>query len=176
MPMHVDGELLAEGQLHDGLTLPASEEGRSAAQHTSDEGEQRLKHSLILAAAGVEWEPETRAAVALFSTDEDGKSWETRAKSIRTNIGNAHPITLPIRPHGILEVSKFVRSENLVCVVEQGRELAMNAGLRRPAPELPNAAGSQPRDRTRGHVGRSAGGGGNRTRRGWTFRRGLTGI
>lgn len=74
----------------------------------------------------------------------------------------------PTRNTGSFE---FCSLRKPVCVV-----LAINAALRRAAPERPHAAGSQPRDRTRGHVGRSAGGGGNRTRRGWAFLRGLTGF
>lgn len=75
--MHVDGELLAERQLDDGLALAASEEGDGAAKHANDDGEQRPKHRRILAPAGVEREPESRAAVALSSTDEEAGSWET---------------------------------------------------------------------------------------------------
>jgi hypothetical protein len=73
MPVDVDGELLAEGQLHDGLVLAAPEEGEGAAQHAGDEGDQRPKHRLILAAAGVEWESESRVEASLSSTDQGNR-------------------------------------------------------------------------------------------------------
>jgi len=74
MPVDVDGELLAEGQLHDGLALAAPGEGEGAAQHRGDEGEQRPKHRRILAAAGVEWQSESRVEAVLSSTDHDNRS------------------------------------------------------------------------------------------------------
>jgi hypothetical protein len=73
MPVDVDGELLAEGQLHDGLVLAAPEEGEGAAQHAGDEGEQRPKHRLILAAAGANWESESRVEAGLSSTDQGNR-------------------------------------------------------------------------------------------------------
>ena len=93
MPMDVDGKLLAERQLHDGLALATPKESEGAAQHASDEGEQRPKHRRILVASGVGWAPESRAAVALSSTNEDAGFEETRAESMRTNIGSAQPIS-----------------------------------------------------------------------------------
>jgi hypothetical protein len=67
----VDGELLAEGQLHDGLVLAAPEQGESAPQHGKGKIEQCPDHRLILVPAAVEWEPESRAVVGLSSMDEE---------------------------------------------------------------------------------------------------------
>jgi hypothetical protein len=75
--MGVDRELLTEGQLDDGLALAAPDEGQGAAQYGSDEAEQRPKHRPILIAAGAEWEPESRAAVGLSSTDSEIEAGET---------------------------------------------------------------------------------------------------
>jgi hypothetical protein len=92
MPMDVDGKLLAEGQLHEGLVLPAPKEREGAAQHDGDERGQRVEHGRIVRAAGFEREPESRAVAGLSSTDEgESGSAKTRAKSVRTNNGNRHP-------------------------------------------------------------------------------------
>jgi hypothetical protein len=58
----------------------------------------------------VEWEPETRAAVALFSTDEDGGSWEIGAKSIRTNIGNAQDPAMYNVNQGLIALAGALRN------------------------------------------------------------------
>jgi hypothetical protein len=71
--MDVDGELLTERQLHDGLALAAPEEGQGAAQEGSDETEQRPDHCPILDPTRKEMEPELRPAGSLPFTDvEDG--------------------------------------------------------------------------------------------------------
>ena len=54
MLVGVDDELLAEGQLHDGLVLSAPKEREDAAQHDSDEREQHAEHARIVRAAGFE--------------------------------------------------------------------------------------------------------------------------
>jgi hypothetical protein len=71
MLMDVDGELLAEGQLHDGLVLVAPKEREGAAQDNSDERDQRVEHDRIVRVAGFEWEPESRAVAGLSSMDEE---------------------------------------------------------------------------------------------------------
>lgn len=65
--MDVDGELLTEGQLHDGPVLSAPKEREGAAQHDSNERGQRVEHGRIVRAAGFEWEPESRAVADVFS-------------------------------------------------------------------------------------------------------------
>jgi hypothetical protein len=78
MAMNVDGELLAKRELDDGLILSASEKRDPAAYDRNNEGEQRPEHHPILLAAGVEWEPESRAMVDLSSTDAE--DWHARKR------------------------------------------------------------------------------------------------
>ena len=71
MPVGVDGELLAEGQLHDGLLLAAPNEREGTAQHDSDEREKRAEHAWIVRVGGFELEPESQGVAGLSSTDEE---------------------------------------------------------------------------------------------------------
>ncbi len=86
MPVDVDGELLAERKLHDGLVLAAPKEREGAAQHDSDEPEQRVEHGRIVRGAGFEWEPESRAVAGLSSTDEETRQLGKRQQNQRGRI------------------------------------------------------------------------------------------
>ncbi len=99
MPVDVDGELLAEGQLHDGLVLSAPKEREGAAQHDSDEREQRVEHSRIVRVAGFEWEPESRAVAGLSSTDEETRQLRKRQQNQRGRILGTDN---PRRRHSVL--------------------------------------------------------------------------
>ena len=81
MAMDVDGQLLAKRKLDDGLVLSTPEEGDCAAQHRSDESEQRPEHHPILLAAGAEREPESRETVGLSSTDERDRDVRKRERN-----------------------------------------------------------------------------------------------
>jgi len=50
----VDGELLAERQLHEGLVLAASKERERTSKRAGEKREPRAEHRRILAAAGME--------------------------------------------------------------------------------------------------------------------------
>src|SRR5262245_978015 len=90
MAMDVNGKLLPKRKLDKGLVLSTSEEGDRAARDQSDESEQRPEHCSILLAAGVEWEPESRARVGLSLHEGRGSGRaKTRTTSIGTNNGYA---------------------------------------------------------------------------------------